>query len=73
MNAKFARFVVAGCHHAAAFWRTANGYGFTAQRGIVSHFDGGIKTIAVAMNNFALPRLVLLAKRNGLSLHLPSA
>jgi hypothetical protein len=61
MYTEFTRFVIAGCHHAAAFRRAADGYGLAAQGRVVAHFDGGVETVAVAMNYFSLSRLFLRA------------
>jgi len=47
------RLVTAGGDHTALRRRPAHGQGDAAQAGIVAHFDGGVETIAIAMDDLA--------------------
>jgi hypothetical protein len=60
MHAKATGFVITGGHHTALVGAAADGHWQQAQGWIVAHLDGRIKTIAIAVNDFALTRWLQL-------------
>jgi hypothetical protein len=63
MNAEFTRWIIARRNHAAPICRTAHRQRQFAPFGVVAHFDGGIKTIAVDMDDFSLNKHADLAEQ----------
>jgi hypothetical protein len=52
VNTETPRLVVAGGNYTPALGTAANRQGNMAQTGIVAHFNGGKKTISIAVDNF---------------------
>jgi hypothetical protein len=68
MDAEAARRVIAGGDDAALQGAAAHGHGQVAQGGIVAHLDGGIETVAIAMDDLSKQSLQAQAPgdaRNG--------